>query len=70
MKIKIPKSEQVWATYNNVNGETVYVMTSKASRDFYFLYKLNSDGSLVKLGKARTPPELEKKFDVESGMRA
>lgn len=43
-------------------------MTSKeTSRDYYFLYEL-VDGTFRKLGKARSPKELEAKFDVEKKM--
>lgn len=70
MELKIPKGERDWVGYNNANGETVCLLTSKAARDFYFLYEVNPDGSLTKLGKARTPTELEVKFDVASRMRA
>ena len=43
-------------------------MTSKEARDYYFLYEL-VDGKLKKLGKARSPKELEEKFDVEKRIR-
>lgn len=35
-----------------------FILTSKESREFYFLYEL-VDGEFKKLGKARTPKELE-----------
>lgn len=70
MEFNVPKGEQVWVRYNNTKGKTVCVLTSKPARDFYFLYEVKPDGSLAKLGKARTPPELEEKFDVEARMRA
>ena len=44
------------------------ILTSKPARDFYFLYEVLEDGSLKKLGKARSPTELEEKFDVKSRM--
>lgn len=70
MELKIPKGEQVWVRYCKSSGEPVCVLTSKPARDFYFLYAVNADGSLTKLGKARSPTELEEKFDVQSRMRA
>lgn len=44
------------------------ILTSKESREFYFLYEL-IDGEFKKLGKARTPKELEDKFEVSKRMR-
>lgn len=64
MEIKYPKGEKAWTLYSNIKHEPVFLMTSKPARDFYFLYEILPDGSLNKLGKARTPPELEKKFNV------
>ena len=69
MKIKTPKGEQVWVRYNNAKGESCCLLTSKTSREFYFLYEVNTDGNLTRLGKARTPIELEEKFNVPSRMR-
>ena len=70
MELKIPKGERAWVRYCKSNGEPILVLTSKPSRDYYFLYEVKSDGNLTKLGKARTPTELEEKFDVQSRMRA
>lgn len=64
-----PKGEIVWVSYYNTDGEPVYVLTSKPARDYYFLYEVLPDGKLNKLGKAKTPPELEKKFGVYERMR-
>lgn len=69
MELKMPKGEQAWVRYLNTKGEHVAILTSKPSRDFYFLYEISPDGSLTKLGKARSPTELEEKFDVRSKMR-
>lgn len=69
MTIQCPKGEIVWVGYYNKDGECLFILTSKPARDFYFLYEVSQDGSVKKLGKAKTPPELEKKFDVYSKMR-
>lgn len=69
MELKIPKGEKAWVRYCNSCGETMFVLTSKPARDFYFLYEVKPDGSLVKLGKACSPTELEEKFKVRSRMR-
>lgn len=60
---KLPDSEIVWATYYNVNGELLYVVTSKRSRDNYYLYKMESK-ALVKVGKADSPDELCDKYNI------
>ncbi len=46
-------------------NELMFIITSKeSSRDYYFLYEL-VDGSFKKLGRARSPKELEEKYDVD-----
>ena len=67
MTVQYPKGEIVWVEYR-INGEAAFLMTSKASRDFYLLYKVKENGSLEKLGKAKTPTELEKKFGINAIM--
>lgn len=62
MTIKYPKGETVWVSYRTSKGETTHILTSKPARDFYFLYEVLPDGKLNKLGKAKTPTELERKF--------
>ena len=62
---KYPKGERVWVGIYNKDHELMFIITSKeSSRDYYFLYEL-VDGSFKKLGRARSPKELETKFDVE-----
>lgn len=68
MEIKYPKNETVWVSYQKSDGTPVAILTSKQTRDFYFIYEVLQDGSLVKLGKARSPTELEEKFNIKSRM--
>lgn len=68
MDIQYPNGEIVWVRYVNTTGDTVCILTSKPARDYYFLYEVQQDGKIKKLGKAKEPPELEKKFDVRSRM--
>jgi len=70
MNIQYPKGETVWVNYCDIKGNTVFLLTSKEARDYYFLYEVYEDGSVKKLGKARTPTELERKFAVEDRMRS
>lgn len=68
-EIKCPKGEKIWVSYRNSNGVTVAILTSKPARDYYFLYEVKSNSSLIKLGKSKSPLELEEKFDIKSRMR-
>lgn len=70
-KIKCPKGETVWVCYNNRNGETMFIVTSKgADRSAYFLYEVQKDNTCKKLGKSRSPVDLEKKFKVLEAVSA
>lgn len=68
-ELKYPRGEIVWVEYRNKDGKTLFILTSKETRDMYFLYEL-VNGVFNKLGKAKEPPELEKKFLVRERMRA
>lgn len=65
MPIKIPKNERGWVVYLDSEHNPRYIVTSKESRECYFLYKI-LDGKLERLGKAPTPDVLEKKFGIEN----
>lgn len=57
----IPKTETIWVTYTSEKGEVYHTTAKTNNRDYYYLYKM-VDGKAQKLGRARTPTELEKKF--------
>lgn len=61
--MKYPKGEIVWESYYSSNKEMRFIITSKAARDYYFLYEV-VNGEFKKLGKAKRPPELEERFNV------
>lgn len=63
-KYKYPKNETVWESFYDSSRELKFIITSKSTRDTYYLYELK-DGEFKKLGKARTPPELVEKYDVK-----
>ncbi len=64
-KPRYPRGERVWVGYYDKGHDLMFILTSKeSSREFFFLYEL-VDGSFKKLGRARSPKELEAKFDVE-----
>lgn len=56
----IPKTERIWVKRITEKGKTYYI-SSKDTRDYYFLYKMDGDKA-VKLGKAKSPLELEQKY--------
>lgn len=56
----IPKTERIWVKRITEKGE-IYYITSKEIRDYYLIYKEN-DGKAIKLGRAKTPVELEIKY--------
>lgn len=67
--VKYPKGETVWVGYYDVSGDLRFILTSKDNnRDFYFLYEF-IDGRFNKLGKSRSPKDLEDKFDVDAKLR-
>lgn len=55
----IPKTERIWTHIITKSGE--YYITSKESRDYYYIYRLDGDRA-VKLGKSRSPADLEKSY--------
>ena len=56
--IGIPNNETIWVTITDDLGDE-YVITSKATRDMYYIYRLEKY-KVVKLGKNENPLELEK----------
>lgn len=65
----IPKTERIWVTIKTVNKtqntcrneETYYITAKENDRSYYFLYKI-IDNRATKLGKSKTPKELEDKY--------
>jgi len=68
--IKYPKGERVWVRYYTAQQQPLFIMTTKeSSRDYYFLYEL-SDNEFKRLGKSRSPLELEEKYRLNERLRA
>lgn len=63
MPYKLPKDESVWVSYRNRKGDPVFLVTSKPSRDTYFLYEIVK-GVPTRLGKSVSPEELVEKHNV------
>lgn len=55
--MKIPSNEKLWLTITDENNNIFYI-TSNKDRSIYYAYS-EKDG---KLGKAKTPIELEEQF--------
>ncbi len=66
-EIKYPKGETGCVTCYNKDHEPLFLITQKPLTETFFLYEFTGDG-LVKLGKAQSPLELEKKFNVKQRM--
>lgn len=63
-KVKYPKGETVWVSYYDRSHNLKFIMTTKDKfREFYYLYEYD-DGEFRKLGRAKYPPELERKYNV------
>lgn len=54
----ISKGEIRLLTGNDSNGKLLYVITASQDKSCYYIY----DKDLKKLGKGKSPPELEKKY--------
>ena len=61
---KPPRGEILWVSHYDKARNLRYITTSKLLRDQYFLYEVQADGALKKLGKSKNPAELEEKFQV------
>lgn len=62
MKYDIGKDEMIWERIYGTDEKLHYLITSDKRRDVYFLYSVDKDKSVSKVGKAKTPPELWKKY--------
>ena len=65
--MKYPKGEIIWVSYYNSHHDLVFIVTSKATREYYFLYEV-IEGEFKKLGKSKNPIELEARFNVNERM--
>ena len=65
--VKCPKGEDSCVTYYGPDGNPLFRLTTKPSTGHFFLYEFTASG-LVRLGKGRSPLELEEKYDVRKRM--
>lgn len=57
----IPRTERIWTEYRTSGQEIFYITSKENNRDTFFLYRIDG-GAAVKLGKSKSPAELEKKI--------
>ena len=57
----IPKSEKIWVKRISEGGGLYYTTSKIDDRSYYYLYKI-TDGKAVKIGKSKSPAELEEKY--------
>lgn len=62
MKYDIGKDEEIWERIYGTDERLHYLIASDKRRDVYFLYSVDKDKTVSKVGKAKTPPELWKKY--------
>lgn len=55
--IKYPKSQILWESTRDKNGNLKSFVTSDESRTKYFLYVIDENGNAVKTATARSPKE-------------
>ena len=65
LTFKSPRGEIVWTAYYDAGRRLRFFLTSKPLRDYYFLYSVEEDGSFKKLGKSKSPTDLEQKHKVD-----
>ena len=63
----ISKNEFIILSYGTRSGEEVAVITTRETRDVYYFYEVVGK-DYKKLGKASSPLDLERKFDIEKRM--
>lgn len=59
---KIPKNEILWVTHYDSRGSPRFFVTSSADRERYYIYEVESNGGLSKLGSGQSPLQLEQKY--------
>lgn len=67
--IKYPKGEKVWVSYYDSTHTLRYIITTKDKYyEYYYLYEVIK-GEFKKLGRAKVPTELEKKFNIDKNIK-
>ena len=56
----IPRTERIWLEYH-AGQDTYYITSKNGNTDMFFVYRMDGDRA-EKLGKSKSPPELERKY--------
>lgn len=65
-----PSGERLFVSYYTESGVLKFILTSKKdNRNNYYLYSVDENNNVTKLGRAKTPPELERKFKVYESLK-
>ena len=68
---RYPRGETALVGYYNSSGDRVFLLTERQNKDgWFFLYEDQPDGTIKKLGRSKSPVELENKYDVSKKMFA
>ena len=67
-KFLTPKNETIWVRYYDAKNNLRFMVTSKQSRDNYFLYEIN-DGKANKIGRAISPKDFENKHKILENLK-
>ena len=65
---EVARNEIKYWQYRNRNGDPIFQLTSNETRTRYYLYEYDSEGGWRKLGSAKTPIDLEERYNVEDRM--
>lgn len=66
-KLKYPKEEVICTTCCERGGNPLFLITTNPLTEYFFIYEFTSEG-LIKLGRGKSPIELEDKFNVRKRM--
>jgi len=64
----IRKDEEIKIGYADIHGNRIGFLTCKG--DTFYLYEADSEGVCRKLGKGKSPSELEEKYGIRKRMGA
>jgi len=65
---RYPKSEIPAVRYLNKDGIPIYLITRNSVGDQFFLYEIVGKDDYKKLGKSKSPVELEEKYKITEKM--
>lgn len=67
MSVNYPKGEDICVRYHNRAGELIFLLTNKLGSEYYFLYEYR-DNVFNRIGKSKSPAEIEERFNIQEIM--